>query len=626
MSEEKIEAATPAVAEATAQPPAPAAPVKRPRGRPRKVRPMAEPAASAESATQSVAVAGETNAQSEAPRDEIIVRQDASPPAPPPPSATPVPTVDVAPPTDPAPIPQRDDAIAQNVQDATATDADAASAAGSTPILRWGRRGRGRFRDRRGEHPAPEGWQADGQQATDGVQPQGQQQSGQPPAQRQFHDVPRSNLPPVNLWELDGLPLEELGARIAGFVQQDMLAAVFRRDDAIGEFARNYVRRGGTVTVRGAIEVVADGFGFIRLERNGFAATPDDVYVSPNYIRRFNIRTGDIVAGPIRDAGRERPERGKERSFALARVDSVNGHLATEWQNLVQFEDLVPVHPIRRILLERIAPGPEPTDITMRFVDLFAPVGFGQRGLVIAPPRTGKTSVIRKIAEAVSANYPDAELVVLLIGESPEEITDMERVLGAKVLSSAFDDPPEIQVQVAEMAVEAAKRKVEAGKDVVILMDSITRYARACNAIAPQSGKTAHDGVDLYAMSRPRRFFGAARAIEGGGSLTIIATALAETGCRMDDVVLDELRGGANMTLVLDGGLAARRIFPAIDVRASGTRKEELIVTPPELNLARSLRKMLADSPTPVESMENIIRHMRKSDSNADFIMQKFNQ
>ncbi|MBQ7722671.1 MAG: transcription termination factor Rho [Kiritimatiellae bacterium] len=430
----------------------------------------------------------------------------------------------------------------------------------------------------------------------------------------------------MNLWELEALPVEELVTRLTGFVPQDMLSGVFRRDDAIGEFVRNYVRRGGIVDVRGVMEVVADGFGFIRSEKAGYATLPDDVYVSPNYIRRFNIRTGDIVDGPVRDAGRERPDRGKERSFALARVDSVNGHLATEWQSLVQFDDLTPVHPTRRIQLERIAPGPEPTDLTMRFVDLFAPVGFGQRGLVIAPPRAGKTTIIQKIASAISSNYPDALLLVLLIGESREEITDMERVLGAKVLSAAFDDPPERQVQVAEMTVEMAKRKVEAGKDVVILMDSITRFARACNAIAPQSGRTTHEGIDLGAMSRPRKLFGSARATEGGGSLTIIATALSETGSRMDDVVLEELRGAANMTLVLDGQLASRRIFPAIDVQSSGTRKEEFIVTPPELNLARSLRKMLADSPTPIESMENIIRHMRKSASNAEFIMQKFNQ
>ena len=481
-------------------------------------------------------------------------------------------------------------------------------------LAKWGRfqRGRGRFRDRRNRfHNDQQQGQADGQT-------QSPENGGEGPQEE------RPQLPPLKLWELEGMSLEALNEKLEGFFTPEELAGTYRKHDVINDFIRAYMRRGGTVITNGVIEIMSDGFGFLRSEKSSYLACPEDVYVAPNYVRRFNLRTGDFVEGPIRDP-RERPERGKEKFLALGRIETVNGRPPAEWRRIIPFENLTPIFPTRRIQLERIASGEGPTDISMRFVDLFAPIGFGQRGLIVAPPRTGKTVLLQKVANAITANYPDAYLIVLLIDERPEEVTDMERNTKAHVLSSTFDEAPERHAQVSEMAIEMAKRKVESGADVVILLDSITRLARAYNTLAPHSGKILSGGVDANAMFKPKRFFGAARNIEGGGSLTIIATALIETGSRMDEVIFEEFKGTGNMELVLDRQLSDRRIFPAINVGLSGTRKEELIVSPPELNLARSLRKMLTDSPTPLDSMDNIIKHMKKFNSNLDLMMQKFN-
>jgi transcription termination factor Rho len=506
---------------------------------------------------------------------------------------------------------------AERINDQTNKRPNEATAEPQSPreerLAKWGRfqRGRGRFRDRRNRfHNDQMQGQADGQ--------------AQSPENGEAPQEERPQLPPLKLWELEGMSLEALNEKLEGFFTPEELAGTYRKHDVINDFIRAYMRRGGTVITNGVIEIMSDGFGFLRSEKSSYLACPEDVYVAPNYVRRFNLRTGDFVEGPIRDP-RERPERGKEKFLALGRIETVNGRPPAEWRRIIPFENLTPIFPTRRIQLERIAPGAGPTDISMRFVDLFAPIGFGQRGLIVAPPRTGKTVLLQKVANAITANYPDAYLIVLLIDERPEEVTDMERNTKAHVLSSTFDEAPERHAQVSEMAIEMAKRKVESGSDVVILLDSITRLARAYNTLAPHSGKILSGGVDANAMFKPKRFFGAARNIEGGGSLTIIATALIETGSRMDEVIFEEFKGTGNMELVLDRQLSDRRIFPAINVGLSGTRKEELIVSPPELNLARNLRKMLTDSPTPLDSMDNIIKHMKKFNSNLDLMMQKFN-
>ena len=513
---------------------------------------------------------------------------------------------------------QRPDAATERTNDQSDKRQNEAAAEFQSPreerLAKWGRfqRGRNRFRDRRNRfHNDQQQGQTDGQ-----AQPS--ENGGETPQEE------RPQLPPLKLWELEGMSLEALNEKLEGFFTPEELAGTYRKHDVINDFIRAYMRRGGTVITNGVIEIMSDGFGFLRSEKSSYLACPEDVYVAPNYVRRFNLRTGDFVEGPIRDP-RERPERGKEKFLALGRIETVNGRPPAEWRRIIPFENLTPIFPTRRIQLERIAANEGPTDISMRFVDLFAPIGFGQRGLIVAPPRTGKTVLLQKVANAITANYPDAYLIVLLIDERPEEVTDMERNTKAHVLSSTFDEAPERHAQVSEMAIEMAKRKVESGADVVILLDSITRLARAYNTLAPHSGKILSGGVDANAMFKPKRFFGAARNIEGGGSLTIIATALIETGSRMDEVIFEEFKGTGNMELVLDRQLSDRRIFPAINVGLSGTRKEELIVSPPELNLARNLRKMLTDSPTPLDSMDNIIKHMKKFNSNLDLMMQKFN-
>ena len=428
---------------------------------------------------------------------------------------------------------------------------------------------------------------------------------------------PREPLPPLHLRELEAMTFEELNSKLDGFLSPEDIAGNYRRHDAINDFVRAYLRRGGTVTTNGVVEILSDGYGFLRSQRASYLPCPEDVYVSPQYVRRFNIRTGDFVEGPIRDP-RERGERGKEKFLALSRIDSVNGRAPAEWRRVVPFENLTPLFPDRRIHLETTQ-----DEISTRIVDIVSPIGFGQRGLIVAPPRTGKTVLMQKIANAITQNHPEAYLIVLLIDERPEEVTDMERNTKAHVLASTFDEAPERHAQVSEMVIEMAKRMVESGKDVIILLDSITRLARAYNTLQPHSGKILSGGVDANALQKPKRFFGAARNIENGGSLTIIATALIETGSRMDEVIFEEFKGTGNMELVLDRGLSERRIFPAINVEASGTRKEELILNPAELNCVWSLRRAMNSNTgvTPADSMDQLVKFMKATKSNADFFM-----
>ncbi|MDD5705538.1 MAG: transcription termination factor Rho [Kiritimatiellae bacterium] len=424
---------------------------------------------------------------------------------------------------------------------------------------------------------------------------------------------PRPQLPPLHLSELQTREMPEIHALLEGVLNPEEIASL-RKHELIVEYLRSYMRRGGTVMTNGVLEILSDGFGFLRSPRASYLPCPEDVYVAPSQVRRFGMRTGDFVEGVIRDP-RERGERGKEKFFALARVDTINGKPASEARKLVPFENLTPLFPDRRFRLETA-----PEEVSMRVMDIFTPIGMGQRGLIVAPPRTGKTVLLQKLANAVSANHPDVYLITLLIDERPEEVTDMQRNTKAHVLSSTFDEAPERHVQVAEMVIEMAKRMVESGRDVCILLDSITRLARAYNTLQPHSGKILSGGVDANALHKPKRFFGAARNIEKGGSLTIIATALVDTGSRMDEVIFEEFKGTGNMELCLDRALVDKRIFPAINIEKSGTRKEELLLHPEELNRTWILRRALNGVP-PVECMEMVVKRLKSTRSNAEFLM-----
>ena len=413
--------------------------------------------------------------------------------------------------------------------------------------------------------------------------------------------------PPLYLKELEGVPFETLVAMLPADRAED--AINLRRHEVIMELIRTWLRRKGTVIATGTLETLGDGIGFLRAAANNYLQCPEDVFVSQQQVRRHGLRTGDLVEGPLREP------RDRDRFFALASVSLVNGLPVEQAKRIAHFEYLTPIFPDRRILLETTK-----TEYSMRVMDLFTPVGFGQRGLIVAPPRTGKTVLLQKIANAISANYPDVELMVLLIDERPEEVTDMQRNTKAQVFSSTFDEEPQRHCAVSEMVIEVAKRKVESGKDVVILLDSITRLARAYNTAAPHSGKILSGGLDANAMHKPKRFFGAARNIEHGGSLTILATALIETGSKMDDVIFEEFKGTGNMELRLDRGLSDRRIFPAINIEQSGTRREDLLLHPDELTRVWALRKAL----TPVgpnEAMDVLLKRMRLTGSNAEFLM-----
>ncbi len=381
-----------------------------------------------------------------------------------------------------------------------------------------------------------------------------------------------------------------------------------RKQDLIFALLQTEIEKNGLIYGEGVLEILPDGFGFLRAPDYNYLPGPDDIYVSPSQIRRFNLRTGDTVSGQIR------PPKDSERYFALLKVESVNFEDPDQTRDKILFDNLTPLYPNNMIKLEASA-----NSLSGRVMDLLAPIGMGQRGLIVSPPRTGKTMLLQNIANAISINHPDVILMVLLIDERPEEVTDMERLVKGEVISSTFDEPATRHVQVAEMVIEKAKRLVEHNKDVVILLDSITRLARAYNTVVPPSGKVLSGGVDSNALHKPKRFFGAARNIEDGGSLTIIATALIDTGSRMDEVIFEEFKGTGNMELYLDRKLTERRCFPAIDINKSGTRKEELLLPSDTLSRVWLLRKVLQPLNT-VDAMEFLLEKMSDTDNNEEFL------
>jgi len=382
-----------------------------------------------------------------------------------------------------------------------------------------------------------------------------------------------------------------------------------RKQDLIYKILEAQTKKDGLTFSSGVLEVLNDGYGFLRSSDYNYLPSPDDIYVSPSQIKRFTLRTGDHVSGQVR------PPKEGERFFALLRVEAVNGKDPEEIRGRTLFDNLTPLYPTKRIKLES-APG----EYAMRIMELLSPTGKGQRGLIVSPPKTGKTVLLQKIANSISRNHPEIKLIMLLIDERPEEVTDMQRSVKAEVISSTFDEPPERHVQVANMVIEKAKRMVETGDDVVILLDSITRLARAHNTTQPHSGKILSGGVDASALHKPKRFFGTARNIEDGGSLTIMATALIETGSRMDDVIFEEFKGTGNLEIILDRDLADRRIYPAFNVNKSGTRKEELLMNEDELNKVWILRKILSDFGT-IEAMDFLLNKMRGTMNNKEFLL-----
>jgi transcription termination factor Rho len=381
-----------------------------------------------------------------------------------------------------------------------------------------------------------------------------------------------------------------------------------RKQELIFKILQAQTEKEGLIFSEGVLEVLPDGYGFLRAPEYNYLPGPDDIYVSPSQIRRFDLHTGDTISGQVR------PPKEGERYFALIKVEAVNFEPPEMVREKVFFDNLTPLYPQERIKLETTK-----DNVSARIMDILTPIGKGQRGLIVAPPRTGKTMLLQCIANSITANHPEVVLIVLLIDERPEEVTDMERSVKGEVISSTFDEPASRHVQVAEMVLEKAKRLVEHKKDVVILLDSITRLARAYNTIVPPSGKVLSGGVDANALQRPKRFFGAARNIENGGSLTIMATALIETGSRMDDVIFEEFKGTGNMEINLDRKLADRRVFPAIDIAKSGTRKEELLLTKKELDRTWVLRKVL-NQLSPAEAMELLTDKMSRSKSNEEFL------
>ncbi|MBD3321185.1 MAG: transcription termination factor Rho [Chitinivibrionales bacterium] len=381
------------------------------------------------------------------------------------------------------------------------------------------------------------------------------------------------------------------------------------RQELIFKITQAQASKNGQMFAEGVLEIMPDGFGFLRSPSNSYLSGPDDIYVSPSQIKRFHLRTGDTVSGQVR------PPKDSERYFALLRVEQINYEDPEECKKKINFDSLTPQFPDRRFQLEF-----DRKEVSTRIMNLLTPIGAGQRGLIVAPPRAGKTILLKNIANAILHNHPEVFVIVLLIDERPEEVTDMSRsVEKAEIISSTFDEPAERHVVVAEMVIERAKRLVEHQRDVVILLDSITRLARAHNTVAPHSGRILSGGVDSQALYKPKRFFGAARNIDGGGSLTIIATALIETGSRMDEVIFEEFKGTGNMELVLDRKIQERRIFPAIDLMKSGTRKEELLLTKEELNRMWILRKFLATM-TPIETMEFMREKILATKSNVEFL------
>jgi transcription termination factor Rho len=385
-------------------------------------------------------------------------------------------------------------------------------------------------------------------------------------------------------------------------------AAGLRKQELIFSILQAFVDKNESVYGEGILEILSEGFGFLRSTDSNYLPGPDDIYISPSQIKRFGLKTGDTISGQIR------PPKDNEKYFALLKVETINYDDPTVAKDKIIFDNLTPIYPNERLLLETVS-----ENMSTRVMDLFTPIGKGQRGLIVAPPRTGKTMLLQAIANSITANHKEVHLIVLLIDERPEEVTDMMRSVNGEVISSTFDEPATRHVQVAEIVIEKAKRLVEHKKDVVILLDSITRLARAYNTVVPSSGKILSGGIDASAMQKPRRFFGAAKNIEEGGSLTIVATALIDTGSRMDEVIFEEFKGTGNMEIYLDRKLAEKRVFPAIDINKSGTRKEELLLENGDLSRTWLLRKVLQPM-NPVESMEFLIEKMGDTESNKDFL------
>ncbi|MBI4432639.1 MAG: transcription termination factor Rho [Candidatus Omnitrophica bacterium] len=408
-----------------------------------------------------------------------------------------------------------------------------------------------------------------------------------------------AKLKKMKMSDLNALAHEMKVNGVSGLKKQDLIFKILQAQPE---------KDGGVMTGEGVLEVLQDGFGFLRSPNYNYLPCPDDIYVSPSQIRKFNLRTGDTVAGQIR------PPKEGERYFALLMVNKVNFESPEEGREKILFDNLTPLYPQHKWGLESA-----PNEVSTRIMDLLAPIGKGQRGLIVAPPYSGKTVLLQKIANSITTNHPEAVMIVLLIDERPEEVTDMQRSVKGEVVSSTFDEPAERHVQVAEMVIEKAKRLVECKKDVIILLDSITRLARAYNTTVPHSGKILSGGVDSNALHKPKRFFGAARAVEEGGSLTIIATALVDTGSRMDEVIFEEFKGTGNMELQLDRNLFQRRIYPAIDIKRSNTRKEELLVDKDDLAKVWILRKVLNELNS-AEAMELLIEKISKSKTNKDFL------
>jgi len=421
---------------------------------------------------------------------------------------------------------------------------------------------------------------------------------------RKYEEVKRGELHLANLQRMTIAELHDT-AKQEGIKEYTGL----KKQDLIFKILKDRVNKNGLMFGEGVLEVLPDGFGFLRSPDYNYLPCPDDIYISPSQIRRFGMRTGAIVSGQIR------PPKENERYFALLRVEAINYEAPEKLNDKIVFEDLTPLYPEERLVLETATEETE-----MRIMDMIAPIGKGQRGLIVAPPRTGKTVLLQKIANSVSTNYPKIDLIVLLIDERPEEVTDMERNVRGEVISSTFDEPASRHIQVAEMVIEKARRMVEYGRHVVILLDSITRLGRAYNTEAPHSGKILSGGVDASALQKPKKFFGSARNVEEGGSLTILATALIETGSRMDEVIFEEFKGTGNLELVLERKLADKRIWPAIDINRSGTRKEDLLFEANELQLIWRLRKVLNEM-NPMEAMELLIQKVRKTQNNAEFLL-----
>jgi transcription termination factor Rho len=417
----------------------------------------------------------------------------------------------------------------------------------------------------------------------------------------------KSGEKPLDVVSLKQMKISELQKMAHKFKIENV--AGLKRQDLIFKILQGQAQQSGLMFGEGVLEILEDGFGFLRSPNYNYLPSPDDIYVSPSQIRRFNLRTGDVVGGLIR------PPKEGERYFALLKVELINFEAPDSAKDKIAFDNLTPLYPDQRIKLETTQ-----DEVSMRVMDFLTPIGFGQRGLIVAPPYSGKTILLQKLANSITTNHPDSYLIVLLIDERPEEVTDMQRSVKGEVIASTFDEPADRHVQVAEIVLEKAKRLVEHKRDVVILLDSITRLARAYNTVAPHSGKILSGGVDSNALHKPKRFFGSARNVEEGGSITIIATALVDTGSRMDEVIFEEFKGTGNMELQLDRNLFQRRIYPAIDVKKSNTRKEDLLIPAEELNRVWILRKVLNELNSS-EAMELLVDRLKKTKSNADFLI-----